>query len=40
MNALSYGSVGVAALFANMQIIIELIEEFLIFQILPIFYAF
>lgn len=35
MKALSYGSVGVAALFANMQIIIELIEEFFIFQIVP-----
>jgi len=40
MKALSYGSVGVAALFANMQIVFELIEEFFIFQILPSFFSF
>lgn len=35
MKALSYGSVGIASLFANMQIIVELIEEFIIFSIIP-----
>lgn len=40
MKALSYGSVGVASLFANMQIIFELVEELIIFQILPSFVSF
>jgi drug/metabolite transporter (DMT)-like permease len=35
MRALPYGSAEVAALFTNMRVVVQMLEEFLIFQIIP-----